>query len=54
MLDAIDSGVRISRRIAAELRPPLLDDFGLREALAHYLQSSLGPLGIAYALEFVE
>lgn len=35
--EAIKSGIQISRRIAAELRPPLLDDLGLAPALNHYL-----------------
>lgn len=52
MLDAIESGTTITRRIAAELRPPLLDDFGLPEALEHYLKSTLEPLGIAFDLRF--
>jgi len=54
MLDAIEAGVRISRRIAAELRPPLLDDFGLRAALEHHLKSTFEPLGITVGLDFPE
>jgi signal transduction histidine kinase len=54
MMGAIDSGVKISRRIAAELRPPLLDDFGVRAALEHYLKSTFDPLEIAFDLQFPE
>ena len=52
MMGAIESGVKISRRIAAELRPPLLDDFGIRAALEHYLKSTFVPLEIAFDLTF--
>jgi signal transduction histidine kinase len=38
MLTAIDTGVATTRRIAAELRPPLLDDLGLVAALQQYVQ----------------
>lgn len=38
MTHAIDSGVTTTRRIAAELRPPLLDDLGLGAALEQYVQ----------------
>lgn len=54
MMGAIESGVKISRRIAAELRPPLLDDFGIRAALEHYLKATFEPLEIAYDLQFPE
>lgn len=40
----LNDGVDIARRIAMELRPPLLDDFGLEAALSHYAQNST-PLG---------
>jgi signal transduction histidine kinase len=52
MMGAIESGVKISRRIAAELRPPLLDDFGIRAALEHYLKTTFEPLEIAFDLQF--
>jgi signal transduction histidine kinase len=52
MMGAIESGVKISRRIAAELRPPLLDDFGIRAALEHYLKTTFEPLEIAFELQF--
>lgn len=38
MTTAIDAGVATTRRIAAELRPPLLDDLGLAAALQQYVQ----------------
>jgi signal transduction histidine kinase len=52
LLNAVDSGVRISRRIAAELRPPLLDDFGLMPALEHFLKSTCQPIGLSYDFQF--
>jgi signal transduction histidine kinase len=54
LLDAVESGVKISRRIAAELRPPLLDDFGLPAALEHFLKSCCDPVGISYEVQFPE
>ena len=54
MMNAIESGVKISRRISAELRPPLLDDFGVRAALDHYLKTVFEPLGIAFELQLEE
>ena len=54
LLGAIESGVIVSRRIAAELRPPLLDDFGLLAALDHYLKTTFLPLDMAFDLEFPE
>jgi signal transduction histidine kinase len=43
---AIDSGVSTTRRIAAELRPPLLDDLGLAAALDHYLKGLVRSTGL--------
>lgn len=34
----LDEGIVVSRRISAELRPALLDDFGLAAAVEHYAQ----------------
>lgn len=51
LTQAIDMGVQTTRRIAAELRPLLLDDLGLPQALAHYLKTCFAPLGIAYSLD---
>lgn len=44
---AIDSGIETARRISSELRPPLLDDFGLASALEHLLQERLKGSGIS-------
>ena len=52
LLEAVDSGVKISRRIAAELRPPLLDDFGLHAALEHFIKSACQPAALSYELHF--
>lgn len=38
---ALDSGIATARRIAAELRPQLLDDLGLDAALRHMLGTAL-------------
>ena len=54
MMGAIESGVKISKRIAAELRPPLLDDFGIVAALENYLEATFAPLEIAFNLQFPE
>lgn len=51
---AIDTGVKTTRRIAAELRPPLLDDLGLRAALDFYLRTQTGPAGLSYDVEIPE
>lgn len=32
----LDEGIRVARRISADLRPPMLDDLGLGPALAHH------------------
>lgn len=37
----LDSGITVARRIASELRPPLLDDLGLALALRHLAESSV-------------
>ncbi|MDE2419381.1 MAG: sensor histidine kinase, partial [Burkholderiales bacterium] len=51
LTQALDMGVKTTRRIAAELRPPLLDDLGLPQALDHYLKTCFSPLDITYALD---
>jgi signal transduction histidine kinase len=48
---ALDSGIKTTRRIAAELRPPLLDDLGLRAALDLYLRTNLANSETSYSLE---
>jgi signal transduction histidine kinase len=50
--DAVNSGVTISRRIAAELRPPLLDDFGLSPAFEHFLKTICEPARLGYEFHF--
>lgn len=48
LLMAVDMGVVTARRIATELRPPLLDDLGLQAALEQLLDTMSrggGPLG---------
>lgn len=35
----LDEGVNVARRISAELRPALLDDFGLSAAIEHYAEA---------------
>ncbi|MCB1955734.1 MAG: CHASE3 domain-containing protein [Rhodocyclaceae bacterium] len=44
---AIDDGVDSARRIAAELRPPLLDDLGLAAALSHFGRQLAAKSGVA-------
>lgn len=40
VVDALlDQGIRVARRISADLRPPMLDDLGLGPALAHFAHS---------------
>lgn len=51
LVSALDMGVKTARRIAAELRPPLLDDLGLGAALDHFLHSVLEPAGLSFELE---
>ena len=51
LADALDLGVATTRRIAAELRPPLLDDLGLVAALDHFAKQVAAPRGIKYAVE---
>ena len=48
---ALDMGVASARRIAGELRPPLLDDFGLAAALGHFANETLAPVGLAFEVD---
>lgn len=48
---ALDMGVKTTRRIAAELRPALLDDLGLRAALDLYLRNNLAAAGLSHDLD---
>lgn len=45
----LDEGIKVARRISADLRPPMLDDLGLGPALAHFGQA-LGKQG-GFAVE---
>jgi signal transduction histidine kinase len=51
LANAIDSGVATTRRIAAELRPSLLDDLGLAAALEHFAQGIAKSHGLHYAVK---
>lgn len=42
----LDDGIATARRIAGELRPPLLDDLGLGAALTHKAQEFTGQSGV--------
>jgi signal transduction histidine kinase len=46
LMDLLDEAIQTTRRIAGELRPPMLDDLGLGAAVAHHVQSvaALGKL----------
>lgn len=50
LLEALDVGVATARRIAAELRPPLIDDLGLGAAVEQLLETSLSPVRILYSV----
>lgn len=50
----LDEGVATARRIAAELRPPLLDDLGLAPALLHQAQRFAEQSGIACTATVVD
>ena len=50
LLDALDMGVVTARRIAAELRPPLIDDLGLQAALEQMLESRVGDHALGFAV----
>jgi len=45
---ALELGIAGARKIAGELRPPLLDDFGLAAALGHLARETLAPVGLAF------
>jgi signal transduction histidine kinase len=52
--DALKLGVATSRRITAELRPPLLDELGLAAALRHHVPQRLEPVGLHGVLQVHE
>lgn len=47
----LDQGFATARRITAELEPPLLEDFGLGDALEHYFSQYCGPCGVTCRVE---
>lgn len=54
LIEALDVGVATARRIAAELRPPLIDDLGLQAAVEQLLETSLQPVCIGYSVHLNE
>lgn len=50
LIEALDQGVATARRIASELRPPLIDDLGLQAAVEQLLESSFRGNGIVHAV----
>lgn len=44
--EALETGIASTRRITAELRPPLLDDLGLAAALEHFAGTLAAPGGV--------
>lgn len=47
----LDEGIATARRVAGELRPPLLDDLGLGAALTHKAQQFTEHSGVACAVQ---
>ncbi len=45
-MEQLDTGVATARRIASELRPPMLDDLGLGAALGHYAPKLVASAGV--------
>ncbi|WP_342619791.1 ATP-binding protein [Rhodoferax sp. GW822-FHT02A01] len=50
-LEALDLGIMIARRIASELRPPLIDDLGLQAALQHLLGNMSRAGSVAFSVQ---
>jgi signal transduction histidine kinase len=48
---ALEVGIASARRIAGELRPPLLDDFGLAAAIGHFARETLAPAQLAFEVD---
>jgi signal transduction histidine kinase len=48
---ALETGIASARKIAGELRPPLLDDFGLAAALGHLARETLAPVHLAFEVD---
>ncbi len=47
----LDHGVAVARRIAADLRPPMLDDLGLGAAIQHHCNSHTSGSGLTFAVD---
>jgi PAS domain S-box-containing protein len=47
----LDEGIRVARRISADLRPTMLDDLGLGPALAHFGQALGAQAGFAVEVD---
>lgn len=54
LLDALDTGVATARRIASELRPPLIDDIGLQAAVEHLLDGILRPAQVLFSVKLAD
>lgn len=54
LVEALDVGVATARRIAAELRPPLIDDLGLQAAVEQLLETSLSPSRLLYSVNLAD
>ncbi|GEM_PF-790150 len=50
----LEEGIAVARRIAADLRPPMLDDLGLGAALAHHARAVAGQGGLACEVEVAD
>jgi signal transduction histidine kinase len=48
---ALETGIASARKIAGELRPPLLDDFGLAAAVRHFARETLAPVSLAFEVD---
>jgi signal transduction histidine kinase len=48
---ALEAGIASARKIAGELRPPLLDDFGLAAAIGHFARETLAPVNLAFEVD---
>lgn len=51
LTQALDMGIASARKITAELRPPLLDEFGLEAALEHFAKMAIAPANVAAAVD---
>jgi len=48
---ALELGIAGARKIAGELRPPLLDDFGLAAAIGHFARETLAPVNLSFEVD---